>query len=43
MLELRGKYNTTKVFTDNVDNYTLFIKSRFYPANVIIFTMTGCK
>ena len=28
---------------DNVDNYTLFIKSRFYPANVIIFTMTGCK
>ena len=23
MLELRGKYNTTKVFTDNVDNETI--------------------
>ena len=23
MLELKGKYNTTKVFTDNVDNETI--------------------
>ena len=47
MLELRGKYNTTKVFTDNVDNETISqvieLLNQDYIKNAKIRIMPDCN